>query len=127
MNFIKSNVLAIFLVILVFINEYFHGFFEGKPFDGSITLDDAVYYLVNQIAAITLIPSVVFFFIINKNKLASKLILSGVIGYNCKEVYDEIMYIAKVNENVFSMEWGGMIFIATTFIFAAYGYSKWKH
>lgn len=100
--------------------------FVGIPFDGHITLDDAVYYLVNQICGVELIVAIVVFFLTDKNKIASRLILAGVIGWNFKEVYDEIMYICKQNVEVFEVIWGGIIFLVSTLIFAAYGYSKWK-
>lgn len=118
-------------ILGTYLAEVIHLAFESVPFwDDPKNWDTPVYYLTNQIAAVTFIPAFVYFMAIDKQNKASKCLAFGLVIWNIKEIADEIAYMAGANLNVFEINWsfwGQTVFMFTVVAFSAYGYSKWKY
>jgi len=129
MNYLRDNKLAVFLVFLTALSECFHLLFIGVPFNTTVMLDAAIYYLVNQIGKVTFLPAICFYFLVSKRKIASKSLLFGVIVWNGIQVFEEICYMLRINTDVLEISgtfWGRCSFMFVVLFFSAYGYSKWK-
>lgn len=135
MKYIKNNLIGLLLVFFVIFCENIHLLFRGIEFeryydnDGVLTvvmLDDAVYYLINQICQVTLIPAIIILYLVDNTKIAQMLLIGGVIAWNIKEVIDEVCYISRINKEVYWISTGQLVFIFSILFFSAYGYSRWK-
>lgn len=135
-------------IIGTYLAEVLHLAFGSVPFDKGLQFSlvfkngvpvisayfdnwsNPVYYLTNQIAAVTFIPAFVYFMAIDKQNKASKCLAFGLVIWNIKEIADEIAYMIGANLNVFEINWsfwGQTVFMFTVVAFSAYGYSKWKY
>ena len=104
--------------------EFFHCFFEGIPFDEYANLDDAIYYLVAQLGQLSLVTSIIIFLKTPKENKSSKAILFMLVGWNFKELIDEIMYLAQINDNVLLIDDGlcGQVVFLSTVLLGSYLY-----
>jgi hypothetical protein len=112
MQFVLQNKLLLILVILTILGEFFHLFFEGIPFNDYSNLDDCIYYLVSRIE--TLSFCIVIFILIPKEHKSKRTVAFGLIGWNIKELIDEIAYLAGINNNVLLINdstWGQLVFM----------------
>jgi hypothetical protein len=129
MSFLKSNWIALLLVFSTLMSEYFHLLFVGMPFNSNVGLDAGIYWLTTAFGGTTLLTSFFIFLLTDKKKVASRAILFGVIGWNVIEVYENICYLAEVNDNVLFINgsaWGQMAFILVVIFGSYYGFTKSK-
>lgn len=117
------------MVFALFITEYLHLLFVGSKFNDTVNLDSAVFYFVFSLFGSGLISSVVIFLILDKQKIASKAIMCGVIFWNLIEVIENFQYLAKINRNVLFINDSSIWQIFTTFsiiLLSSYGFTKFK-
>ena len=130
MNFLKSNIIALILVVTTIISEYFHLLFVGLPFNDNVSLDAPVYYLTFAFGGTTLITSLIIFLMTSKEKIASRAILVGLVLWNIIEVHENICYLVGVNNNVLltitSSSCGQFSVIISVILLSYYGFSKLK-
>jgi hypothetical protein len=126
MKFIKDNWVGMTMIYFTLFCETFHLLFKGVPFDDYLNLDDAIYYLINQLGAGSLITALIIFNFTPKEKIASRLMLGGVTFWHIKELIDEVSFICKINYNVYYIGPGWIVFLLTIFILAMIGYSKYQ-
>ena len=129
MKFLVNNFIALVMVFSLFMSEYFHLLFEGIPFNENVNLDSATFYLTFSFFGSGLITSVIFFFMTDVKKIASRAIFCGIIFWNLIEVVENFQYLAKINSNVLIINDGSVWQILTTLsiVFLAwYGFTKFK-
>jgi len=129
MKFLRSNIIALILVISTIMSEYFHLLFAGLPFNGNVNLDAPIYYLIFAFGGTTLITSLIIFGMTSKEKIASRAILFGLVIWNIIEVYENYCYLAGFNNNVLIISggsWGQLVFIFSVVFLSGYGFSKLK-
>ncbi len=125
MQFLKKNSIVLILVTLTLLNEFFHLFFEGIPFNDYCNLDDAVYYLIAGIK-ILLFCIVVFILIPNEQK-SKRAIAFALVLWHTKELIDEIAYMAGINNNVLLIDdslWGQVVFMLVIIAGSMYLFTK---
>jgi hypothetical protein len=132
MNYLKDNILILLLVFLTILSEVFHLLFVGIPFKGNYDLSVPVYYLTSQFGLVNFIPALVIFYLIPHQKKASKSIAFGLVIWNCKEMFDEIMYITSKGKITDVLEinesfWMQIVFILVVIFLSGYGYARWKY
>jgi len=130
MKFLRSNIIALILVVSTIMSEYFNLLFVGLPFNTNVNLDAPIYYLTFSIGGTTLITSIIIFLMTSKEKIASKAIISGLIAWNVIEVYENICYLDGVNNNalltITSSSCGQFSVIISVILLSYYGFSKLK-
>lgn len=147
-NFLKNNAIILIFIVGTYLAEVGHLAFEHLAFGKGLQLStiltsegfklivnfdnwsDPVYYLTNQILAVTFIPAIVYFIAIGAENKASKSMAFGLVVWNLKEIADEIGYMCGANLNVFEINasfWRQTVFMFSVVAFSAYGYSKWKY
>jgi len=130
MNFLKSNWIALTMVFLTIMCEYFHMLFSGISFSQTVNLDAPVYYIVNSIGGTTLLTTWFIYLLTDKSKIESRAILIGVIGWNLIETWENICYLAGINKNVLlinSTAWTQLAFISMVVFGVSYGFSKSRY
>jgi hypothetical protein len=137
-KFFKDNWIALTLVILTIASELIHLLFIRVPFNDNVKLDSPIYYLVNQFGGSTLIWAVFGFMLMPERKVASRLILAGLVLWNLKEMKDEVCYILKLNNDAIytvsdnniqindSWMWMQIAFILTIVFSSFFGHKKYK-
>jgi len=130
MNYLRINWIALTLFSTTVFCEYFLMLFAEVPFNEVVNFNAPVGYLTNAIGASTLITSLFIFILTKKEKIASRLILFGLIIWNLIEVYENICYMAKINNSVLFISgsaWFQMSFIIAVLLGSIYGFSKSKY
>jgi hypothetical protein len=96
MDFLKKNWMAIVIIFLLLFNEIGHLAFKYIPFNEKVGLNAPVYYF--SLAVRNLMTSIIILLLIPGK--ASKALISGAIGWNTVELYQEFCYLAKIDEKV---------------------------
>jgi hypothetical protein len=115
--------------MLTLMSEMFHLLFVNIPFNNNVNLDSPIYYIVSQFGLLTFFPAIVVFLLIDKKRKSSKAIAFGLIVWNIKELYDEVCYLAKINNNVLEFNTGlcgQIVFILVVIFGSALLYSKFR-
>lgn len=137
MKFLKKNSLAILLLIGAYIVEYLHTFIGVSEVHSSyinafgenvtISLSDAVYYFTHS--AFTLLIIIVIFVMIDKKKLASKVIGAGVITWFCVEFLEAYLFLKYLSQDLIkTSQWASLQILTTIFamIFSYFGFRMHK-
>jgi hypothetical protein len=129
MKFLKSNIIALLVVFALFMSEYFHLLFEGVPFNENVDLSHGVFYFTFSFFGSGLLVSVILFFMVTKEMIASRAIFCGVIFWNLIETWENFCYLAKINSNVLIINDGSWMQIFTVLLITLltwYGFTKFK-
>ena len=123
MNFIRNNAIAIVMWCSVIICEHLHSLFEGVYFNGTVTLDCAVFYTTFAFLGFGLSTPIIVFIITNRRKIASKALLAGVIFWNLIEAMENVCYQAGINNNVLIINDGSVWQLSTAIFVMLLSYS----
>jgi len=127
MKFINKNIIALILVTLLLSNELLHLLFKDIPFNIKVNMNAPIYYFTLSIR--NLLTSIIIFVLVDKKKISERCIIFGCIIWNTIELYQEICYLAKINEVTLYINdglWGQVTFILVVIFLSIYGFTKYK-
>jgi hypothetical protein len=106
-TFLEYNWKILLLITLTLAGDLVHLLFRGIPFafDSSIGVDSIVYYHMSVIGICNLLPSVVIYSLISKNKISTRTLAFGLILYNLVKLGKEICYANGAPVKVHELDW----------------------
>ena len=132
MNYLNKSFIAILIVIGSFFNEYLYLLFDANiihsiqenrtGLEYPVYLDDAVFYFINSLFMFLLV--LVVFLLTDKQKIASKVILSTVVIWFFIEVLENYCFLTDFNNYVLIINYWSIwqIFITLLSIPGSYYY-----
>lgn len=133
MKFIKENIKAIILILLVMISESIYLPFCDSVHhytgDEMISWGDVLYYFISQFGYLTFFPSVILY--LKEKNIDSKALYLGLVFYNLTEVAQEANILFKWNVDFLNKltyclsDELQIIFIIFTIVFTYIGYKRW--